>query len=31
MAVSIVVNEELANETVAYDTELKIYQFEPQV
>ena len=27
---SVVVKEELANETVNYDTEIKAYQFEPE-
>ena len=30
MAVSIVVKDELANETVNYDADYKAYQFEPE-
>ena len=30
-AVSIVVKRKLLNETVNYDTEIKTYQFEPEV
>ena len=31
IAVSIVVKGELVNETVNYETEIKVYQFEPEV
>ena len=31
IAVSIVMNGELANETVIYDTEIKSYKFTPEV